>query len=113
MYKYSKSLIILFIVFISSMYIDYVFSAEISFEWSPEGYDDCPGCTFDLWKNGNIISPDIPKTQTTISVPLIQEQGEDDYKLTAKNPQQRSAFSRVVRVGDDNFPVITKITQTK
>jgi len=97
----------------ATIWVDKAFPADISFEWSPEGYENCMTCTFDLWKNENIIFPDIPKTQTTIAVPLLQEKAEDDYKLTAKDGVRRSGFSRVVRVGDENFPVITKITETK
>ncbi len=97
----------------ATVWIDHIFSADISFEWSPDGYDGCSDCTFDLWKNENIIVPDIPKTQTTITVPLLQEKVEDDYMLTAKDRVQRSAFSRVVRVGDNNYPIITGITQIK
>ncbi len=87
------------------------YAETIAFEWSPAGYEDCMTCTFDLWKNSNIIEPDIPKTQTTIAVPLIQEKPADEYKLTAKDGQQMSGFSRVVVVGDENTPIITNITQ--
>ncbi len=90
------------------------YAAEISFEWSPYKSGECPGCTyFELWRNGDIINPSIPITQTEITISLVQDQEEDDYKLTAKNPQQRSGFSNVVRISDENFPVITRITQIK
>lgn len=89
------------------------YAETIVFEWSPEGYDQCMTCTFDLWKNEAVIESDIPKTQTRISITHTQEKAEDDYKLTAKNERQRSDFSRVVRIGDDNTPIITKITQIK
>lgn len=102
------------IVFVLGIKIDSCLSADISFEWSSYKPGECRDCTsYDLWKNHNIIVPDIPITQTGITIPLVQEQAEDDYALTAKNPQQRSGFSTIARVTEEETPIILKITQIK
>ncbi len=105
-----KSIFIIILVCILIIYANNVTAMDISFEWSKYKEGECSDCIFfDLYKNNEIIIPDIPITVLTATVTNQDIVECTDYLLTARTENQRSGKSTVVRICPDEGPQISEV----
>ncbi len=104
------TMIVFLLILLSGIFVDKVFAMDISFEWSQYKEGECSNCLFyDLYKNNEVIIPDIPIT--TLEATVVDQEIIEctDYSLTVRTQDNRSGKSTVVRICPNDGPTITKI----